>query len=683
ALTGGAIYCDADSTLTAEHCTFIDNFAAGAYPAGTVIDGQVTDIAAATLHLRHCIVGSSFTDWSAALDFTPISVTPGVNADVTFCDVIGGFNGEGNLSAYPQFTGIYPLRLAQVQQRDRWESGPEVFQLRTISPCVDAGVATKVIASDFFGQLRPSGAAPDLGFHELRDADTDGADDWWEEQHGLDPADPLDGLDDGDGDTFPAAVEYDIGSDPGDPLDPRVDVYVSVDGDDNAGDGTPENPWRTIGRAQSLEYATRPLYFPRLRVHVGAGVFEEKIETITNTEIVGAGAGQTILQYYNAFEEDQNHVVLRLDADTAVRDCTITLPEEATPEDFVILVRIENVAAEISNVVLDGRGRAGTFGVFISGLGSSASVVRDSSLLNLQTGIQTINTAANITRNFFDGITGVALFVDRPDEKQDGAETTPLVGDFDTAETSGFNSFRDVSGLYVQNNNPDETLAEINDWGVYTEEEIAAKIAGSGAVDFVPFIGKSILSSTLVAGVFDALTEAPIPVERNPVAALDAAQDGSYDPASELHLFPTLVEGNYELTATATGYEPGVLEVEVSGGSIQYAALYLAPTPPSAVDAAETLLAAFAAADTDSSGGLSKAEAQAQIPELNDALFTQLDRDGNGEITQQELEAALPPSPGGCNCDKSTTTFDPRAFLENLFLFGLAAGVLFVLGRRA
>src|SRR5436309_6937470 len=57
--------------------------------------------------------------------------------------------------------------------------------------------------------------------------------------------------------------------------------------------------------------------------------------------------------------------------------------------------------------------------------------------------------------------------------------------------------------------------------------------------------------------------------------------------------------------------------------------------------------AAFAQADADGSGGLTRAEFQTfkqlMKAKMEERMFTRADADGNGEVTLSELEAARPP----------------------------------------
>ncbi len=105
--------------------------------------------------------------------------------------------------------------------------------------------------------------------------------------------------------------------------------------------------------------------------------------------------------------------------------------------------------------------------------------------------------------------------------------------------------------------------------------------------------------------------------------------------------------------------------------------------PASVTTAAQQLLNGFAAADADHSGGLSFTEAAAAIPGLTQDQFNQMDANGDGQLTQAELNQFL--NPGGCTCGKADFTLAGfKGRLADLFPTGLALLVLVALsGRRS
>lgn len=113
------------------------------------------------------------------------------------------------------------------------------------------------------------------------------------------------------------------------------------------------------------------------------------------------------------------------------------------------------------------------------------------------------------------------------------------------------------------------------------------------------------------------------------------------------------------------------------------------PAPDSLEEAAQALLDAFDDADTDTSGGLSEAEAMAALPGLTHEQFVSLDINGDGEIIQDELNQFLDTSSGCCaqgcqGCGSDADKMEQfRRFLGDYLLVGLSiVGVLLLGGTR-
>jgi len=69
---------------------------------------------------------------------------------ITYCDVQGGYGGEGNIDLDPLF----------------FDTDSEDYRLRAASPCIDAGTSTGAPATDILGVSRPQGAGFDIGAYE-------------------------------------------------------------------------------------------------------------------------------------------------------------------------------------------------------------------------------------------------------------------------------------------------------------------------------------------------------------------------------------------------------------------------------------------------------------------------------------------------------------------------------------
>ena len=109
--------------------------------------------------------------------------------------------------------------------------------------------------------------------------------------------------------------------------------------------------------------------------------------------------------------------------------------------------------------------------------------------------------------------------------------------------------------------------------------------------------------------------------------------------------------------------------------------LVLSRGPTPAEETRTALAEDFDAADTDGDGRISLEEAEAAVEGLSQAVFDQLDANGDGGLDGEEL--GMPADGCGCGCKKSALT--PAGLgqkLGDLFLGGLALTLLAVMGRR-
>jgi len=456
------------------------------------------------------------------------------NPVVTYSDVRGGYSGVGNIDADPSFQNIARHKL----------------RLRSTSPCIDKGTAVAWPSTDVADVPRPQGTAYDMGAYEFRDDDDDGMDDTWETENGLDPADSSDAAQNPDHDALSNVEEYELGTDPNDYADPApADFHVSPSGNDETGDGTQDNPWQTIGFAMSMA-ALHATPLQPLTIRLAPGTYPEKVVFAPDVAVVGASPAETIIKYFNT--GDETHRVMTAAARTRLSDCSVQLP--AGVSETAELLRIEDVSMHVTHVLLNGNDAPHAIAVFVSGDGSSDSIIKNCTIKRLEYGIWATDTAANITRNAFQDIFEDAVFVRRPEKKAAGA--SPLLGDAGTVESSGFNRFQNVDGFLVKNMNPAVTAAEYNDWGVYEQEQIAAKVSypEGGEVDFDPWLGKGLLPGTVVVQVLDSVTSGPVdPGDSPEVSLAPAGLAAARDPQSGL-FFATLTTGTYTVYASADGY---------------------------------------------------------------------------------------------------------------------------------
>jgi len=167
---------------------------------------------------------------------------------------------------------------------------------------------------------------------------------------------------------------------------------------------------------------------------------------------------------------------------------------------------------------------------------------------------------------------------------------------------------------------------------------------------------------------------------------------GTLDPAAGNHVVPRntsvivhatpaagYVFANWTGDLAGTTANPANLEVNAA----KTVGAVFAAAPQNIVTAAQLLLEGFTAADTDHSGGLSQAEAVAAVPGLAQAQFALLDANGDGQLTQSEINQFLNPSSGGCNCGKADFTLNGlKSRMGDVFLAGLALLTLMAFSAR-
>jgi hypothetical protein len=105
-MRGGAIFTDKDNIF--QNCTITGN------TAGRYGGGLLTQLFSSPL-LSNCIL------WGDTPD--ELHTILGSDPEVSFCDIEGGWEGEGNIAAFPRFFDP--------------ENGD--YRLHTDSPCIDAG----------------------------------------------------------------------------------------------------------------------------------------------------------------------------------------------------------------------------------------------------------------------------------------------------------------------------------------------------------------------------------------------------------------------------------------------------------------------------------------------------------------------------------------------------------------
>lgn len=530
-----ALHIGTRSAATLLHCTVAENTTATAIHVVPYIH------AATSLAISHSIVSSRL------LPAISVNAPTASNAEISVsCSLIsGGYAGAGNMDIPPRF------RLPDPPGQPSWDS-----------PSIDF-CAHSVLIEDIEGQPRLQNTAFDAGAYEFgQDSDGGGLPDWYEDEYGLDPELPDDDAADTDEDGLNNLEEFRRGTNPIDNTDPPNTFFVEKSGSDETGDGSAALPWKTIAFAMN-NMPEGAETFP-VTLNVGPGLFDEQVILQPYVRIVGAGAGITYVRYFNISDDD--HFVVLAAPGTALSACTVTLPMPVSVT--VDLLRVTDVDVAISNCELDGLNSPRAIGVFITGPASSASVIRDSLVRRVEYGVYAIDSGVNITRNRFEDILGGAIFVRAPEGKEDGGAETPLLGAGDQLEETGFNQFRMSTGFFVNNTSASLTMAEYNDWGVYTEEAIGNRVFNSpGDVDYEPFLGKALVRGTIAIELLEAGTWKEIPQSAAPSVQMGSVT-ASLDRSSSLYLFTNLDPGTYSFTADASGYASQMRMVTLSAGQI-------------------------------------------------------------------------------------------------------------------
>ena len=226
---GGGLYSDDNSTLSMINSVLAANEAewldggitssgGGVNLKNSVIVGNFAFINAGGSLVADDVIVNSIIYGNTAESGVNHQIEPNTNAIIAYCDVQGGWSGEGNTNANPQFT-----RLG--------------YRLTTNSPCIGAGSLSYAASTDIDGEARS--LTTDMGIDQFVDTNSDGMADAWEVKYFGTVGSEL-AAGDYDGDFLGNLIEYEFSTDP----------TVAIDSDsDGLGDdaelyyGTDANDW--------------------------------------------------------------------------------------------------------------------------------------------------------------------------------------------------------------------------------------------------------------------------------------------------------------------------------------------------------------------------------------------------------------------------------------------------------
>lgn len=543
---GGALSTNSNAFLTLLNCSIGENIASGILKDGTV---------------KQLIPGGALINDGAAASITnsvlwgnvPVEISnvrSGISTVVSSI-IAGGHAGAGNMDVDPRF---------------RLVEAPFPLQLSGDSPAIDSAiVATPDV--DVRGVGRPLNGGPDIGAYEFdTDSDGGGLPDNFEILNGLDSSDPTDDVADNDGDNLDNLEEFRRGTNLNDANDPPSQFFVSTAGNDETGDGSLSNPWRTIAFAMASVPEGNAVFL--ITVNLSPGTYEELVVINPYTRLVSGDAAATTIQFFDSAATEHNVVVFG--QGSALRRVTVTTPNAEF--ENVILAEARNIEFACEFVVFNGKDNPDSLGLFVVGSETRDSPVTSCTFRNIGFGIQAVDASPVISLNTFVDIRQDAIFVNPPDAAK-GVGDTPQAGD-ETDAATGFNKFERVTGVFVNNLSASVMKAELNDWGVFTEAEITGKMSAN--VDFMPFLTKSTIPGTLAGQILNEQTGAPLP-SSSAVSIMAGAARAPVDSEGR-YLFQNLKPESTRVTIEAEGFCTVTRTITIIAGILSQVNFSLTPS---------------------------------------------------------------------------------------------------------
>jgi len=331
---------------------------------------------------------------------------------------------------------------------------------------------------------------------------------------------------------------------------------------DAGGNGSESAPLTTIAAALAL-FAPNASEDNPITIALNPGTYAETFELPDYVSLIGNDPGDPqsvrIVPEMDRFKGNGGaNAVIVAGEGSEIRNLAIELPLNAPVG--IALIQVTDVAATIVNVVLNGADTSTSFGVQIAGAASSDSIIARCTFTRLEQGVRAVESNVNVTRNIFEKINEVAIFVREPTTSTGKGEsdiTTPLLGEERQTLSTGFNEFLDLapSAVFIDSRDPSLTLAENNLWeDLDTAEAIDARMNGN--IDFEPFLKAGLFGSTVAVVLRDAVTTMPIDGATVQLLSNGSVLRETMESDNGTYLFPSVVPGMYEIEVDASGYRP-------------------------------------------------------------------------------------------------------------------------------
>lgn len=495
-----------------------------------------------------------------------------------------------------------------------------------------------------------------------RTGDTDGDDipDGYEVANDLNPFE-RDSLRDADGDGLSNIEELWASTDPQNGDDPPIPTYVNAaTGSDTEGVGTLDKPFLTISAAL-LDMARYTYNFPATLI-AQAGTYTRPVEIPENVTLSGEGS-DTVLSAPRGLIEP----FVKLRRNSALTDCTVTLDPQQT-SGIATLVQFLEYNSKIDNVTFIGVNTRSVTAIADNGSWYSGNEIQDCTFRDLATAIVTVSSNTQIARCLFENITGRGLRALGTFRN----EGVPSLGSVGNLGNTGFNRWHSDTGVFVEiEGSPRKVIdAAYNDWGVYTEDEVASRILALGNASTEEIYSTPFLPNPLQPGDHIVL---PVGTDNRPLvndnAAVTLGEGTLPADADGVVILPNTLPGTYSLTAQADLHCPNTEEVVISPRPIHVTLIALqagVPNPDDPelcepieveegevdgegmpegeeiepADLADAILDRWATLDSDNNGTLSYSEVTAGL-DLPASLLPKVDQNLDGTISIGELQFLL------------------------------------------